>query len=312
MTRKYFLIVGAAVTTCVLLAFGSSYSSIGADSIHLNSLDDLTSTIKPERSNSSAFPQKIWQSWKDDSENPTERTVGFPHQWRAINPSHRYERITDANSEAYITDRLPLSVSRVFSNFTDPILRADLLRYCVLLVEGGVWADIDVLPHRPISEWVPQQYLESANLVVGIENDKHKRPIWRGSPYSVQLVQYTILAKPYHPAIVGLVERVRGNLESLFQSKSPGDDITFEDVMTTTGPFAFTQVLMDYFTEVTGTKHTGDELSNLREPRLIGDVLVLPKDHFGWLPQEHYLEAGDPSILVEHLFMGSWRGSHPG
>ncbi|KAI0813830.1 nucleotide-diphospho-sugar transferase [Xylaria sp. FL0064] len=258
------------------------------------------------------FPRKIWQSWKDDSEHPTERTVAFPHRWRVVNPQYRYERITDDNCNAYVEERFHVNISQVFTGLTDPILKADLLRYLVMMLEGGVWADIDVLPHQPISSWVPERYQNAANLVVGVENDKHKRPIWPGSPYSIQLAQYTILAKPNHPAIVTLVDRVVNNLARLFENKKPSDRVTFAEVMSTTGPFAFTEVMMDYFTEVTGVKHTGDELDRITEPQLIGDVLILPIDSFGWLPQEHQHEAGDPSILVEHLFIGSWRAGHPG
>jgi hypothetical protein len=68
--------------------------------------------------------------------------------------------------------------------------------------------------------------------------------------------------------------------------------------------------LMKYFLQVTGKEHTGDELNRLNEPRLIGDILVLPKDCFGWLPHEH--THPKEFILVEHLFMGSWRDGHPG
>lgn len=82
--------------------------------------------------------------------------------------------------------------------------------------------------------------------------------------------------------------------------------------MATTGPFAFTKVMTDYFKEITGVEHTGHELDSLEEPRLIGDVLVLPKDSFGWLPHENTHKKGDLSILVEYLFIGSWRGGHPG
>ncbi|KAI1468962.1 glycosyltransferase family 32 protein [Daldinia caldariorum] len=312
MSRKYFLVIAATIVSCLLLVFFSSNSSINPTRLTVNSIGNVNLPVKSESSLPQEFPKKIWQSWKDDSDDPTDRTMGFPRQWRASNPHHRYERITDANGQTFVAERLPSDIANLFSTFSDPILRADFLRYCVMLVEGGVWADIDVRPHRPISEWIPPQYLDKANLVVGIENDHHKRPIWRGSPYSVQLAQYTILAKPHHPAIAKLVERVKENLKTLLQSKKPGEAITFEDVMATTGPFAFTEVLMDYFTNTTGLKHTGDELDGLREPKLIGDVLVLPKDAFGWLPQEHYLDAGDPGILVEHLFIASWRGSHPG
>lgn len=261
---------------------------------------------------SQPFPAKIWQSWKDDSEDPTERTVGFPHQWRLMNPAWRYERITDGNVDAYVRERFDTSISELFGSLDDAILKADFLRYLILLKEGGVWADIDVYPHRPIVRWIPEKYRDSVNLIIGIENDHHGRPIWPGSPYSVQLCQYTILAKPGHPAIRALVDQVIKNLKMLSESKTEGASITFEDVMSSTGPFAFTKVMMDHFTSVTGVEHTGNELNSLQEARLIGDVLVLPKDAFGWLPQEHTHPKGDPTILVEHLFFASWRDGHPG
>ncbi|KAI0538276.1 nucleotide-diphospho-sugar transferase [Xylaria digitata] len=309
MLRKQAIIVGASLAAGIVLFLTCSFY-IGRTPGDY----DVVKFSPPPSSESLSqqpFPKKIWQSWKDDSDGPTERTVGFPHKWRTVNPQYRYERITDANCNAYVEDHFPANVSRVFTSLADPILKADLLRYLVLMLEGGVWADIDVLPHVPISDWIPEAYQDSTNLVVGIENDKHKNPIWPGSPYSVQLAQYTILAKPHHPAIIMLVDRVARNLTRLYKGKKSTDRITFAEVMFTTGPFAFTEVLMDYFTEVTGTNHTGDELDRIREPKLIGDVLVLPIDSFGWLPHRHRHEAGDPSILVEHLFIGSWRAGHP-
>ena len=283
--------------------------------------------------------------------------MGFPRAWRAANPGHRYERLTDGNAEAWVREawgdfRFSSSsltdessggeegggVADLFASLTDPILRADLLRYLVMAREGGVWADIDVFPHRPIASWIPAGFRgrenassvsvggggsrsATVNLVVGIENDHHGQPIWPGLPYSVQLAQYVMLAKPGHPALEALVDQVCENLRLLLKSKEKKKKmkgqkakITFEEVMATTGPFAFTRVLMEYFTEVTGggKEYTGAELTRLRHPLLIGDVLVLPKDSFGWLPHEHTLEKGHPEILVEHLFMASWRADHPG
>ncbi|KAI1404443.1 glycosyltransferase family 32 protein [Hypoxylon fuscum] len=280
---------------------------------HLDGISDIyiTALSQPRHEE---FPKKIWQSWKDDSESPTDRSSSLPHEWRLVNPEYRYERITDANADKFVRDHFPTSTSERFASLPDPILKADFLRYLILYSNGGLWADIDVKPVRPISEWVPSQYRESAvNLIVGIENDHHKQPIWPGSPYSVQLAQYTVLAKPGHPVIGDLIEKVEQNLEQLLQSKGEGDRITFAEVMGNTGPFVFTDVLMKHFSEVTGTKHTGDEMDRLKEPILIGDILVLPKDAFGWLEHEHRMEDGiDPSVLVKHLFIGSWREGHPG
>lgn len=66
-----------------------------------------------------------------------------------------------------------------------------------------------------------------------------------------------------------------------------------------------------YFTEATGVVHDGYELGQLREPRMIGDVLVLPKVSSGWFAHVDTHRDGDPKILVQCLFMGSRRGSHP-
>ncbi|KAI4601185.1 hypothetical protein KJ359_012373 [Pestalotiopsis sp. 9143b] len=261
---------------------------------------------------SSDFPKKIWQSWKDDSENPTIRTKGVPRQWRLLNPDHRYERLTDNNVDTYVQDNFNRDISELFSNLTDPILRADFLRYLIMLREGGLWADIDVLPRQPISEWVREEQRPFVNMVIGIENDHEKRPIWEGIPYSVQLAQYTMLANPGHPIFATLVDEVSNNLRRLMRSKVSYQYLDFEDVMTATGPFAFTKAVMDYLTEITGVRHNGNELTRLRKPKLIGDVLILPRDYFGWTLDTHTLMKADPRVLVVHIFMGSWRNDHSG
>ncbi|WAO89053.1 Hypothetical protein NCS54_00642800 [Fusarium falciforme] len=308
LTKRLFLYaLLAGVATILMLVGHYAYNN----SRHSNTSSRSILTSQSEQKEQ-PFPNKIWQSWKDDSEDPTERTVGFPHQWRAVNPDWRYERVIDANSDTYVRDNFDEPISEVFTRLEDPILKADFLRYLILLREGGVWADIDVLPLQPVSKWIPEEYQGKVNLVIGIENDHHKKPIWPGSPYSVQLCQYTVLAKPNHPALRNIVKQVTKDIDELLSSKNPGESVTFEEVMSTTGPFAFTKAMMDYFNEMTGEEHTGNELDRLKEPRLIGDVLVLPKDSFGWLSHENTHEEGDPSILVQHLFMGSWRGSHPG
>jgi mannosyltransferase OCH1-like enzyme len=278
------------------------------------------------------FPKKIWQSWKDDSEDPTDRTVGFPKQWRTTNPDHRYERITDKNSESYVRDRFSDDIYKLFSQLSDPILRADLLRYLILYADGGVYADIDTHPKQPVSKWIPIEYRDKVNLVVGIENDHKGQRIWPTVPYTVQLAQYVVLAKPGHIVMAKLIERVCDSLRKIIDSATtsqqqekqqqhqskprpradPKLHLHFDEVMSTTGPFPFTAVLMEYFSNLTREKYTGDQFTSMKGSKLIGDVLVLPLDSFGWMPQLHTVEEDDPIVKVIHLFIGSWRDSHPG
>ena len=237
--------------------------------------------------------------------------MGFPHKWRELNPSHRYERITDTNMDEYVFNNFDSEIASVFIILEDSIMKADFLRYLIMLKEGGLWADIDVLPHQPISKWIPEEYRGKVNMVIGIENDHHKKPIWPGLPYSVQLCQYVMLAKPDHPAMKNVVRKVRDNLKEFESLQQPGEQIFFEDVMGETGPFIFTKIMMNYFEEKTGEEFNGDEFDSLEEPRLVGDVLVMSRESFGWIVADHPREKGNPTFLVEHLFIGSWRDNHP-
>lgn len=154
----------------------------------------------------------------------------------------------------------------------DPILRADLLRYLILYADGGVWCDIDTRPKQPASNWIPAEFADSVNFVVGIENDHKDGLIWPTVPYTVQLAQYIVLAKPGHVRMARLIERVCNRLRELIDTRGgkstrdampelearnitsqegrtrPDLYLNFDEVMTTTGPFPFTAVLMDYFT----------------------------------------------------------------
>ncbi|KAK4450988.1 alpha-1 6-mannosyltransferase HOC1 [Podospora aff. communis PSN243] len=298
-----------AALLLILLLFGHySYQNLSASSIPAYHFHP-----------SQPFPQKIWQSSKADPKNSTPQTNNPPHQWRTLNPSFRYERLTDANMDAYVRSRAAstrhiadLAISDLFVSLPNPILKAEFLRYLVLLYDGGVWADIDTLPHRPVAEWIPPVYRDRVNLVVGIEKDGNKQPIWPGLPYSVQLCTYTVLAKPGHPAIRAVVDEVAQNLGRVIGSKAVGGAAAFEEVMSTMGPLVFTRVLMEYLSNTTGIAHTGDELGGLAEPRLIGDILVLPKDSFGWLQQEHRHPKVHEMVLVEHFSIPSWRAGCPG
>lgn len=52
----------------------------------------------------------------------------------------------------------------------DPILRADSLRYLILLAEGGVYTDVDIRPLQPIEDWIPRAYHNKTNVVLGVRD----------------------------------------------------------------------------------------------------------------------------------------------
>lgn len=194
-------------------------------------------------------------------------------------------------------------------------MKSDLLRYLILAAEGGVYTDTDTVALRPIDEWVPEKYRDRAAVVVGIEFDRRDGPGWTDISHWVQFCQWTIAASPGHPVFGKMVDRILASLDDLVAAHGVpigklGKLDSFE-VMNSTGPAAFTDVVFAQLQEYDPSLSDTKDLSYMEEPKLIGDILVLSIDGFG-MGQPHSQSTSDGSIpedaLVRHLFNGAWRG----
>lgn len=87
---------------------------------------------------------------------------------------------------------------------------------------------------------------------------------------------------------------------------------SYMDVMDTTGPGVFAESIYQGLSEASGTVVTPDNLTAMTEPRLFGDILVLPVTSFGaGMGHSNAGSVDDETALVQHGFMGSWKGDHP-
>lgn len=120
-----------------------------------------------------AFPRKIWQTSKVNAASLGEGDRKAIQSWLKLNQKHRYEIITRYSAESYIKEKFNhrLDIQEIFQDLQDPILRADFIRYLVLLGDGGVFSDLDTECLVPVEDWVAQDYKGMANLVVGVEYD---------------------------------------------------------------------------------------------------------------------------------------------
>jgi mannosyltransferase OCH1-like enzyme len=129
---------------------------------------------------SKGFPKKIWQTWKIDPLGFEERDLTCARTWTQKNPGHRYEVLTDNNDVYYVETHFgPEGINRsdiveVYRSLTAKIIKADLLRYLVIYVEGGVYADIDVEALKSIDRFIPERYSAAdIDMVIGVEMDLH-------------------------------------------------------------------------------------------------------------------------------------------
>ncbi|KOS19069.1 Initiation-specific alpha-1 [Escovopsis weberi] len=271
------------------------------------------------------FPQKIWQTWKVDPTHFEERDLLVSRTWLEKNPGMRYEVLTDANEMAWIEEHFgPAGLHRpdiisFYRSIKLPIVKADLMRYMIMYVEGGIYADIDVEALRPFSRFIPARYdEEDIELIVGVEVDN---PAFKDhhilGKKSMSFCQWTFISRPRLPVMMTLIENIMHWFHEVAKEQrvALGDvSLDFDQVISGTGPTAFTNAVLDFMNRrAKGPKITWDAFHNMDESRLVGGVLVLTVEAF--CAGQGHSDSGNHNArnaLVKHHFHASnWPSRHP-
>ncbi|KAL6249279.1 hypothetical protein RBB50_004342 [Rhinocladiella similis] len=277
------------------------------------------STIDP-----GAFPRKIWQSWKVDPLDFEERDLNCARSWVTKNPGYRYEVLTDDNDFQYVETHFgPNGLNRpdivsVYQSLGAKIVKADLLRYLVMYIEGGVYVDIDVEALKPIERFIPDRFAEQdIDMIIGVEVDQPQfanHPIL--GPKSRSFVQWTFACKPRLPVMLHLVEKIVKWLVDMSETQQvPISELSlnFDDVISGTGPSAFTEAIIADISQRERKDITWDAFHNMDEAHLIGGVLVLTVEAFA--AGQGHSDSGTHSsrnALVKHHYHASgWPALHP-
>ena len=133
--RRPFSIIlkGLAISGALLLILQLFLTPERAKTSLLRSRSPSLTTYQSEK-----ITNKIWQTWHTPAILLDEEDKSRVRTWHEQNPNHRYELLTDKGGETFVRQNFagePL-IQDVFLNLTDTILRADFLRYLVLLAEG--------------------------------------------------------------------------------------------------------------------------------------------------------------------------------
>lgn len=222
--------------------------------------------------------------------------------------------MTDLSGDAYIKGNFAHrpDIVEAFLALPFPILKADFLRYLLLFNEGGVYSDLDVsCEDIPIRDWIPAEYKRNASVVVGWEFD-----VGWGDSFTREFATWTLMAKPGSPHIAMVVDDI---LEGLHE-KTKEYNITIAemtwtmvgDVVGLTGPRRMTRSILKSLEETLGDDFDEGSIVALSQPKLVGDVLILPGYSFA-LSSNHYKpEDTQGPAFVTHHFDGSWKNDHGG
>jgi len=164
---------------------GSWMPLVFSSELEGTSFGDVVGEGKQEGT-SASIPRTVYQSWTSRDMAPNMK-ANFDN-WRTTNgDDYKFVFFDDKEQRDWMETNCA-KYWPAWNAMELPAARADLFRYCLLYVYGGVWSDIDVVPERPLRDFVPSS---SVKLVV----------VHDGGMGSMFLYTAFIAATPGHPVL---------------------------------------------------------------------------------------------------------------
>lgn len=267
------------------------------------------------------IPRKIWQIFLTPPGADENTFTLDPEKikdvvsWLARNRDYQYRLVGDRGAKDMLIKHYGKdhTVWELFRDLPNTGLKSDLLRYLILGIEGGVYADTDTEAIQSIDDWIPLEFRNRTRAVVGIEFDRLDGANWAQIHPDLQMSIWTIACAPGLPLLDRMMERLVASIQKYAKdhnSTVANLEVSQGDVIELTGPAAFTDVVFEQIQLYDPSFVSLRNFSGLREPKLVGDILILPIDAFG-MGQPHSNSTNDGTVpanaLVKHKFNGSWR-----
>ncbi|KAG8887645.1 membrane-bound alpha-1,6- mannosyltransferase Initiation-specific [Tulasnella sp. 332] len=168
----------------------------------------------------------IWQT----SKKP-DRDWG---NWAWHNAKWEMHMLNDTDAAMWVQDHFGgTHIETLWDDLPAGILRADVLRYLLIFMYGGVYSDTDTICLKSIEKWgtsaelwkdgdgwLPlsskahtsedaKQALGPPSFIVGIEADFSHRADWQLSwSRPIQIAQWTFAGAPHHPILLDVISRI--------------------------------------------------------------------------------------------------------
>ena len=107
-------------------------------------------TIYSQNYKTNKIPKVIYQTYKNKDVPPLVK-----ERWLEMNPDYEYHLYDDDDCYQFLLDYYDKEHADFFKyQIKDGPIKSDFWRVCMLYKFGGVYADIDIVPHVPIREFV--------------------------------------------------------------------------------------------------------------------------------------------------------------
>lgn len=258
------------------------------------------------------FPPHIWQT--TGPKPITGEQANDIASWREKHPFFSFTLMTDEQDDNFVREHYSKrpDIVDLYLRLPIPIVKADLLRYLALVAKGGIYADIDVFCDQPISKWIPEEHAnatDSISLIIGLEFDFEFRG--EGEEVASQFANWIIASKPGNKHLMHVIDTAVAGIYAIAEKNNVDLEHLalwmFPDVVNIAGPKKMTIAVLESLSEDLNRVVDDRVISGTKEPRLVGDVLVMPNNAFAAMQAGYPKDRGP--VLVTHHYAGSWKPS---
>ena len=143
------------------------------------------------------IPRIIHQTWRENiTPDSYPNLYRIQNMWKSSGWSYRF--YTDKTARQYIINHFPRHFVEAYDALIPGAYKADLFRYMVLMKDGGIYADMDVLLDVSLDSFITptMSFFVPRDAVAAYANGEYC--LWNG----------VIGAAPGHPIVIRAVERL--------------------------------------------------------------------------------------------------------
>jgi len=153
-------------------------------------------TFSKKVSYNSIIPLNIFQTWDNKYNLPPHMKLAMI-RIRELNPEFNHQVFTDMECLQFIQKNFDARVTNAYQRLIPAAYRADLWRYCVLYIKGGIYMDVKYVPNTNFSF---MELTEAEHFVL----DKNRRGIYNAF----------MVALPKNPALILAIKKIVENVQT--------------------------------------------------------------------------------------------------
>ena len=177
------------------------------------------------------IPKIIHQTWKKKNDLP-EPILKSINKWKILNNDFEHKFYDDNDCKKFIKKYFGEEVSICFDILIPGAFKADLFRYCVLYIEGGVYADVDTEPIKSLSNLINKKNIDFLSV-----KEKNNIP---------GIYQAFIACKPKINFLKNIIDQIVINVKNKFYPKLSKYKNPWIGVLSITGPVLLYRIINDF------------------------------------------------------------------